>query len=218
MEERRVKLRRHIQAARAWLLQADKSLEHENDVQGDLKLMLAKAELAQTREAHRSWLKKIFPPLTALVIAGAVMLSDQHVLSDEAPPVAALEAENEISLLEQTPTLQPDAPIEMSEAVSAPMVEPMVEPTYEPEFEQYEEAPIEYSTEDYSAADYSTENYSTEDYSATDYSTVDEYIEYYEPQPSSAVAEPVYVPEPAAVPNEDMQQLMLDAGQILRAK
>ena len=100
MEERRVKLRRHIQAARAWLLQADKSLEREQDVQGDLKLMLAKAELAQTRESHRSWIKKFFPPLTAFIIAGAVMLSDQPVASDVTPPVSALEPENEISLLD----------------------------------------------------------------------------------------------------------------------
>ena len=202
MEERRVKLRRHIQAARAWLLQADKSLEREQDVQGDLKLMLAKAELAQTRESHRSWMKKFFPPLTALMIAGAVMLSDQPVASDVAPPVSTLEPENEISLLEQTPTLQPDVPIEL------PTVDPEpLEPTYE--------AAIEPAFEDYSTEEIT----STADYSTVEEAPpVDDYIEYYEPMPPSVPAEPAYVPEAAAVPNEDMQQLMLDAGQILRAK
>ena len=199
MEERRIKLRRHIQAARAWLLQADKSLERENDVQGDLKLMLAKAELAQARGAHRSWMKKVFPPLTALMIAGAVVLSNQTPVSEEEPAVAPLEtqSESEISLLEQTPTVQPDTLVEM------PMRE-APEPIYEAPFEEYEplstaEAPIEYSSAEEPAQD--------------------EYVEYYEPAyEPTALEEPTYVSEPMAVPNEDMQRLMLDAGQILRAK
>ena len=211
MEERRIKLRRHIQAARAWLLQADKSLEHENDVQGDLKLMLAKAELAQARGSHRSWIKKIFPPLTAIMIAGFVMLSNQSVVTDEAPPVSTVEPESEITLLEQTPTLQPDAPVELAAiAAEEPAIEPVIEPTYEPAFEEYEteepifieEAPLEYSTAEYAAEE----------------PVVEDYAEYYEPAIERVPEEPTYISEPMSVPTEDMQRLMLDAGQILRAK
>ena len=219
MEERRIKLRRHIQAARAWLLQADKSLERENDVQGDLKLMLAKAELAQTRASHRSWLKRIIPPLTALMIAGAAVLNDQTAVSNETsqvpPPISTVEqqTENEISLLEQTPTLQPDALVEV------PEVEPEYystieeyEPAYEPTYEQVYE-PIEYATEEYATEEYEPTYEEPVEYEPIYEPTYETTIEEYEP-----TYEPVYEPMTASVPNEDMQQLMLDAGQILRAK
>lgn len=191
MEERRVKLRRHIQAARAWLLQADRSLERKDDVQSDLKLMLAKAELAQAKSSRRTWIKKILPPVTALLIAGAFMLSDQAVepelktppldltaeLTAEAPPTEPF-ADQIIAPPEPEPTIEPE-PIYEAE----PIYEP--EPTYEPE-PIYEPEPV------------------------------------YEPEPIYE-PEPVYEPEPIyeaapSVPTEDMQQLMLDAGQILRAK
>ena len=53
MEEKRKNLRRHIKAATDWLQQADKSIEQEDDVKGDLKLMLAKAEL-KNAEKHQN--------------------------------------------------------------------------------------------------------------------------------------------------------------------
>ena len=39
------KIRQHITAAKGWLSRAEDSLEQENAIQGDLKLMLAQAEL-----------------------------------------------------------------------------------------------------------------------------------------------------------------------------
>ncbi|MBQ9479978.1 MAG: hypothetical protein IJ668_03865 [Selenomonadaceae bacterium] len=216
MEERRIKLRRHIQAARAWLLQADKSLERENDVQGDLKLMLAKAELAQTRASHRSWIKKVIPPLTALMIAGAVVLSDRTADSNEVtsvPPIIQTveqQSESEISLLDQTPTLQPDTLVEV------PAPEPTID-QFEPTYEAIEYEPIEEPIDE--------PPYDPIEYSAAAYEPIEEPIEYesvsapvYEPTYEEPTYEPTYEPMSAAVPNEDMQQLMLDAGQILRAK
>ena len=43
MGDKRKRLRLHIKAAKEWLGQAEDSLEKERDIQGDLKLMLAKA-------------------------------------------------------------------------------------------------------------------------------------------------------------------------------
>ena len=53
IDDKRKNRRRHIKAASDWLIQAEKSIESKNDVQGDLKIMLAKAEL-QNAENHRS--------------------------------------------------------------------------------------------------------------------------------------------------------------------
>ncbi len=215
MEERRIKLRRHIQAARAWLLQADKSLERENDVQGDLKLMLARAELAQTRSSRRAWAKKILPALTALTIAGAVLLSDDPVASDEELPPPLQTAIVEPTLIEQPliepPVLKPPSEIRPdelmmlppdpppAEPIEEPIEEPIVEPTYEAPIYEEPIEPIDEPVTEYEAPP----------------------IEYYEPTYEPTYEEPTYEApkyEAAVVPNEDIQQLMLDAGQILRAK
>ena len=50
-EKESSKKRRHIRAAQAWLEKAEGSLAQNQDVQGDLKLMLAKAELAQAGDS-----------------------------------------------------------------------------------------------------------------------------------------------------------------------
>ena len=199
MEERRVKLRRHIQAARAWLLQADRSLERKDDVQSDLKLMLAKAELAQTKSSRRTWIKKILPPVTALLIAGAIMLSDRSVEPELKTPPLELTAEATPAepFADQIITPIEPEPIQESEPIveEEPIVEP--EPTYEPE-PYYEPEPT-YEPEPYYEPEPIYEAAST-----------------YEPEPYYE-PEPIYEPAPS-VPTENMQQLMLDAGQILRAK
>ena len=222
MEERRVKLRRHIQAARAWLLQADKSLERENDVQGDLKLMLAKAELAQTRSSRRAWAKKILPPLTALMIVGAVVLSGDPVESDEIlpPPSQTATVEPLIEPPIEQSSIEPPSEVRPDELMILPpetsIVEPseetIVEPTYEEPIyaEPIEEPIVEPTYEEPIYAEPTYEEPASEYYEPTYEPTV-EPSEYYEP-----AIEPQY--ESAAVPTEDMQQLMLDAGQILRAK
>ena len=68
----------HIRAARDWLGKAEDSLAQENDVQGDLKLMLAKAELAQVGQSHRSrtlsvWGRRGAAFLVAVALAGGVL-------------------------------------------------------------------------------------------------------------------------------------------------
>ena len=42
-------VRNHIAAAKGWLNQAEDSLEQENDIRGDLNLMLAQAELQRAQ-------------------------------------------------------------------------------------------------------------------------------------------------------------------------
>lgn len=67
-------VRNHIAAAKGWLSQAEKSLDQENDIRGDLNLMLAQAELqsAQEKQPQRAWLlwaRRLLPLAAALCIA-----------------------------------------------------------------------------------------------------------------------------------------------------
>ena len=70
MADSRKKLCGHIRAARDWLGRAESSLEMENDIKGDLNLMLAEAELQRARETDRKSRRvKILAPAMALLLA-----------------------------------------------------------------------------------------------------------------------------------------------------
>ncbi len=77
MSDRRRTQQQHIRAARDWLGQAEHSLERENDVQGDLKVMLARAELSHVQDSPRGrrlkyWGSRIFPAAAAVLLAAGV--------------------------------------------------------------------------------------------------------------------------------------------------
>jgi len=55
------RLKRHISAAKEWLGRAEKSLDQDNEVKGDLNLMLAQAELQRAKE-EKHGRKKGFVP------------------------------------------------------------------------------------------------------------------------------------------------------------
>lgn len=73
---KRHKSQEHIRAARDWLGDAEDSLAQADDVRSDLKVMLAKAELAQvqagphTRRLQR-WLRCLLPPAVAVLLVAA---------------------------------------------------------------------------------------------------------------------------------------------------
>lgn len=83
MSDRRRAQKNHIRAARDWLGQAENSLDQENDVRGDLRLMLAKAELAQVKDSPRGakikrWAGRLLPALVAVVLVAAGMAIIPH--------------------------------------------------------------------------------------------------------------------------------------------
>ena len=85
-------VRNHIAAAKGWLNQAEDSLEQENDIRGDLNLMLAQAELqrAQEKKAPAGWLcwmKRLLPLAAALCVAVGYVLYLRPVPPHAAPPV-----------------------------------------------------------------------------------------------------------------------------------
>ena len=52
MNNERQKVKKHISAAKDWLGRAENSMDRDNDVRGDLDMMLAQAELQQAQETR----------------------------------------------------------------------------------------------------------------------------------------------------------------------
>ncbi len=95
------KIRQHITAAKGWLSRAEDSLEQENAIQGDLKLMLAQAELKRAQEKNDKklcvrWFKRLAPGALACALAlGGIIYAQQ---SEDSP---FLPKQNSTSLAEQ---------------------------------------------------------------------------------------------------------------------
>lgn len=98
MKERNQKQRRHIRAARQWLGEAEHSLAENHRVRGELKVMLAKAELARVEgtPGHRfvkKWSMRILPALAAIFLAGGGYALWQAQLPHNAAVPAPVETE-----------------------------------------------------------------------------------------------------------------------------
>lgn len=98
------KIRQHITAAKGWLSRAEDSLEQENAIQGDLKLMLAQAELKRAQEKNDKklcvrWFKRLAPGALACVLAlGGIIYAQQ---SEESPSLTKQNQLTSTSLTEQ---------------------------------------------------------------------------------------------------------------------
>lgn len=85
------KIRQHITAAKGWLSQAEDSLAQENTIQGDLKLMLAQAELKRAQEKNDKklcvrWFKRLAPGALACALAlGGIIYAHQAEDSQALP-------------------------------------------------------------------------------------------------------------------------------------
>ena len=120
----------HIRAARDWLGRAEDSLARENDVQGDLKLMLAKAELAHVGQSSRSrtillWGRRIAALLVAAFLAGAywqpsanVTVTEEPVIRDDRMAAAGSQqaVTQESSSVKAEPATEPAAELKSSAA------------------------------------------------------------------------------------------------------
>ncbi|SHK59757.1 hypothetical protein SAMN05216582_1097 [Selenomonas ruminantium] len=178
--------RNHIRAARDWLGKAEDSLAREKDVQGDLKLMLAKAELAQMDPSPQSrrlssWGGRLAALLLAMGIAGGFCWWKAVTLPVATPAVPAVTADRQgdmpepAKLPETTPPAVPARPdfSAQPEAQPAPPVKVTEQASPAPPVEKT--APV-----------------------------------------SQGMAAPQGQPVPPKVPDVDKQQLMQSAGKILR--
>lgn len=129
MKDRNQKQRRHIRAARQWLGEAETSLAENHRVRGELKVMLAKAELARVEgtPGHRfvkRWSMRLMPALVALVIAGggyALWQSRTAVYTAEPAPVRA--QVDAVDAVEDAAEPQEAPAVQVTTATSAPEAE-----------------------------------------------------------------------------------------------
>ena len=122
----------HIRAAREWLGRAEDSLAQENDVQGDLKLMLAKAELAHVGNCPRSqrliaWGRRALALLIAAGLALVILWrQDANISREELPAeytssaTTKLPTENAAQVPESTPEPQREQVLVAPSADSLP--------------------------------------------------------------------------------------------------
>ena len=135
MESEREERKRSIRAARDWLAGAEDALAGADDVSGDLKLMLARAELACTTSTRRARLRRrarILLPAFALVALALWGLWYAQVQEPAAVPAAAVEERAEIpaaqSPVEEVPAPAPQVasaaplPPHVTEDAAAPAV------------------------------------------------------------------------------------------------
>ena len=122
MESEREERKRSIRAARDWLAGAEDALAGADDVSGDLKLMLARAELACTTSTRRARLRRrarILLPALALVALALWGLWYAQVQE----PAAAVEERAEIPAA-QSPV--EEAPVPTPQVASAAPLSPHV--------------------------------------------------------------------------------------------
>ena len=135
MESEREERKRSIRAARDWLAGAEDALAGADDVSGDLKLMLARAELACTTSTRRARLRRrarILLPGLALVALALWGLWYAQVQEPAAVPAAAVEERAEMpatqSPVEEAPAPAPQVasaaplPPHVTEDAAAPAV------------------------------------------------------------------------------------------------
>ncbi|EKU72167.1 hypothetical protein [Selenomonas sp. F0473] len=188
MDTERKDRQRSIRAARDWLAGAEHAIAGEDDLAGDLKLMLARAELTRLSDARRRrlgrYVRWILPPLAALAVWGIVSWGS-------APP--AQRAQSPVQPAAQSPvqtgeegapiaeTAQPPAGSPASAGLDVPPAERVLAEAVRPPQTQEAGPP--------------------------------QHVPLAE---SAAPAPPAQTNETSRIPNRDMQRLMQVGGKILR--
>lgn len=194
MKDRNQKQRRHIRAARQWLGEAEHSLAENHRVRGELKVMLAKAELARVEgtPGHRfvkRWSMRLMPALVALAIAGGgyALWQSQSAVYTAAPAPASAQVDA-VDTVEEAAEPQEAPAVQVTAAASAPEPEPAA--SAPPQQMPAAEAPAEVTAAPPQAAPQET---------------------------ARAAAEPQAVaPSAPKIPDDGMQKLMQTAGKTLR--
>lgn len=190
------KIRQHITAAKGWLSQAEDSLAQENAIQGDLKLMLAQAELKRAQEKNDKklcvrWFKRLAPGIMACGLALGAIIYAQPANEAILPPDASQSGSAKLS--EQAASLGQAA-------------ENLSQPKEAAAREDEAAAPVEAA-------------------SAAGYLAGEEIKPNSQPEPQPLETNVIEQPredapgqkaQPREVPAPDMQKLMQSAGSLLR--
>ena len=218
MEDNRKNLQKHIRAASDWLQQADKSIERKEDLKGDLKLMLAKAEL-QNAEKHqnRSRLTKIFSFATAVLIALAIswVNDDSETISQLSTPSVANTTVPDSPIVEKNKSTDSSFSTDIpKEEIFASQNQQQTQVPYEqpPTYENTESETVD--SESITDLEVNTQPY----YSEVESEPIAEDLNIYSESISDVTSESTGISSEAQAPTEDMQKLMQSAGQILHAE
>lgn len=116
----------HIRAAREWLGRAEDSLAQENDVQGDLKLMLAKAELAHVGHCPASqrliiWGRRALAFLAAAGLAAVILWEqDANTSGEEIPTEYTPAVSTQLPAESTAPAKETISEVQTEQAMAAP--------------------------------------------------------------------------------------------------
>ena len=132
MDRERRERQKSIRAARDWLTGAEHALAGEDDLAGDLKLMLARAELARIaahrRARLRRWASWLLPPIAAAAVWAWIAWTPPHGQEETTPAAssATIAEEHaqtpapEIAVAAHTPEAETPVRQEQPRAESAP--------------------------------------------------------------------------------------------------
>ena len=191
MAEEREKICAHVKAAKDWLGRAESSLEKAEDVRGGLNLMLAEAELQRARETRKGkrFTRFLAPTLAVLLALGGV------ALQRSAEPTAAPAEKSPAAIVGQWTTLH-------EEKGSEALAERMGAATNLSESREIELPVMPVLVQESPMAQAQGQV---------------QFAEPSQPQPALEQQTEKTKQVPAASPpTEDMQELMVTAGRVLR--
>ena len=191
MAEERERICAHVKAAKDWLGRAESSLEKEEDVRGGLNLMLAEAELQRARETRKRkrFARFLAPALAMLLVLGGV------ALQRSAEPTAAPAEKGPAAIVEQGTTIH-------EEKGSEALAERMGAATNLSESREIELPVMPVRVQESPMAQAQGQV---------------QFAEPSQPQPALEQQTEKTKQVPAASPpTEDMQELMVTAGRVLR--
>lgn len=185
----RNRFRQHVRAAREWLGRAESSLDKENDIRGDLNVMLAQAELQHAKESKvLTGKERIFRRLLPFMAAALLFSCSFVCLYFVRSPVPV--------------QIIPDkSPVQHE--VSVPEVVDNKAVAYRQEAEAAAPLPTDRPI-GHEPVQIQTERQQTQKADI--------------PEPKTDAAENIIKPAASDVPSAEMQKLMLSAGKTLRTK
>lgn len=99
MSDQKKGMKKHVTAAKEWLGKAEQSFDQENEIKGDLNMMLAQAELQRAQETKTGRITRIYfwvRTVTAVMTAGIIIAvgwnsvyhsstsqTDEHLLNQQ---------------------------------------------------------------------------------------------------------------------------------------
>lgn len=191
MAKEREKICAHVKAAKDWLGRAESSLEKEEDIWGGLNLMLAEAELQRARETRKRkrFARFLAPALAMLLALGGV------ALQRSAEPTAAPAEKSPAAIVGQGTTIH-------EEKGSEALAERMGAATNLSESREIELPVMPVRVQESPMAQAQGQV---------------QFVEPSQPQPALEQQTEKTKQVPAASPpTEDMQELMVTAGRVLR--